>query len=194
MKPLFSEEEKKQAVRTFLIALRHRRAKITSYIDIKDRLNSGRMNILCKLDKSGQDKLIDKYSLQSVKVGDPYYAPNDAKVYFEWLDSAVSGTLSDSIGDDLIKAANDQLFNFIQVMQQSGNVEIDSKIQMIEPYDWQKIFTSFDERLTDIQKIIDKGNKDITEVLKDLKLYLRENKTLLKQIKAESETFYKKVK
>jgi len=72
-------------------------------------------------------------------------------------------------------------------MQQSGNVEIDSKIQMIEPYDWQNLFSSFNERLTDMQRIIDKGDKDIIEVLKSLLQLIKENKTLLKKLSRDSE-------
>jgi hypothetical protein len=177
VKPLFSEEEKTQAVRTFLIALQQKKAKITSYLDIRDRIDSGRVSVLCHLNKGGHDA----YGLN------PYYTNGDAQVYFEWLVSAVSGTLPDAIGDDLIKRANDQLFRFIEVMQQSGNVEIDSKIQMIEPYDWQNLFSSFDERLTNMQRIIDKGDKDIIEVLKPLLQLMKENKTLLKKLLRESE-------
>ena len=179
MKPLFSEEEKNQAVRIFLIALQHKKARITSYDDIRIHLNSERVNILCKLNKSYKTDTYDFQTSKYVYI----YDNTDAKTYFEWLISAVSETLPDVIGDDVRKYANDQLFRFIQIMQQSANVEIDPKIQMIEPYDWQNLFSSFDERLTDMQKIMDKGNRDITEVLKSLKLFLTENKHLLKQIK-----------
>lgn len=184
MKPLFSEEEKIQAVRTFLIALQQKRAKITSYEDIANRLNAGRLNILCELDKRGLKEIHLPYSTSKYV---PCYRYDDAQVYFEWLAQVVSGTSPDVIGDDLIKRANDQLFNFIRIMQQSGNVEIDSKIQMIEPYDWQNLFSSFNERLTDMQRIIDKGDKDIIEVLKSLLQLIKENKTLLKKLSRDSE-------
>lgn len=190
MKPVFSEEEKIQAVRIFLIALRHKKAKITNYWDIAFRLNSGRVKPLCELKKSGQETRYNRIYEKMENVGDPSYTSDDGHIYFEWLVSVVSGTLPDVIDDALVKRANDQLFDFIQVFQQSGNIEMDSSVQMIEPYDWQKLFSSFDERLTNMQKIIDKGDKDIIEVLKPLLQLMKENKTLLKKLSKDIENPY----
>ena len=94
MKPLFSEEEKIQAVRTFLIALQHKKARITSYLAIRNRINSGQVVVLCKLNKSEKTNEFDYQASKYIYC----YSDADAKVYFEWLVSAVSGTLPDAIG------------------------------------------------------------------------------------------------
>ena len=191
MKPIFSEEEKIQAVRTFLIALQHNKVKINSYRDVTYRLNSGEIRILTEISKSGLESIRVPYrGVESVSC----YSDADARLYFEWLVSAVSGTLPISIIDALIKSANDQLFRLIQVMQQSNSVLVDSKIQMIEPYDWQVLFTSFDERLMEMQRIIDKRDKDIMEFLQTMLPLVKENTKLLKILEEEYNELYKEGK
>lgn len=186
MKPFFSDEERAKTVKNYLIACSNKRAKIINYKDITFCLNTKRVKTLCKLTPSGQD--YDNFG----KVGNAYYINEDAKEYYEWLVAVVSGTEREGITEDIIKKANDQLFHFIQIMQNSGTVEIDKNIQVVEPYDWQKLFLSFDKRLTDMQKAIDKGDKDIIEVLKLLLQYVKENKTLMKKLLEDSETLFGK--
>ena len=192
MKPLFSDEQRIQAVRNFLVACQQKKARIINYGDIRSDLNSERVEILRKLAKSGKDEILVS-GLYHTGQYNTFYTTGDAQVYYEWLISVVSGTRQ-GIADEVIKKAIDQLFHFIQIMQNSNTIEIEKNVQLIAPYDWQKLFTSFDERLTDMQRIIDKSDKDTIEILKTLLQYMKENKTLLKTLCADSEELFGKGK
>jgi hypothetical protein len=189
VKPAFSEDEKIYTVRTLLAAIKENHAKIIDYSSLTKFLNDDRIKILCGLKKSGTTRIYkNSYDYKDVECYNNY----DAEKYFEWLKAVISGTETEGVNENIIKQANNQLFRFIDILGE--NLQKDENVQLIEPYDWQSLFTSFDERLIDIQNIIDKGNRDITEVLKGIKLFLTQNKTLLKQIKDESEAFAKKEK
>jgi hypothetical protein len=187
MKPLISDEERKQAVRNFLAALRQKRAKINSYFALIPYLNEGRIKILCELKKSGKEPVIDirgniiRYQRTNLYTGD------DAKDYFEWLVAVVDG--SQDATEDIVKQANDQLFRFLHVM--GDDIEMDKNVQLIAPYDWQNLFLSFDKELTEIKNIVDRHDKDILDILKSILEFLKKNKTLLETLQKDYEGVFR---
>lgn len=189
MKPIFSDEERVQAVRNYLVACHRKKARIVSYNVIKDYLTSSRVKILSKLIPSGRNEIADRYGYGTgqYKI---FYTDKDAQVYYEWLISVVNGTMQEGITEDIIKQANNQLFHFIHIMQNSGSIQVDQNVEMIAPYDWQNLFTSFDERLTDMQRIIDRGDKSIIEVLKPLLELMKKNTKLLDTLRRENERIF----
>ena len=171
----FSYEERKQAVRNHIVACYHNQSIITSYNELTRLLNDGRVEPLATVRKTGQKNI---YAGSSFARTEPEYSDRDAEVYYEWLVKVVSQP--ENHKEQLVKDANDQLFRFLYVMR--NEIRRDKNVQLIAPYDWQNLFLSFDERLTDMQRIIDRGDKDTIEVLKTLMQYVKESKTLLKTL------------
>lgn len=90
------------------------------------------------------------------------------------------------------KLANNQLFRFIDVL--GGNLQRDKNIHLIEPYDWQKLFTSFDKKLMQIQNTIDKHDKEIINLLEKMGPFIEKISILLEIFEKEYEIFYGKEK
>jgi hypothetical protein len=176
VKPLFSDEEKAQAVRTFLVACHNKKARITNYIEIAKYLNGDRVAMLYPVEKSGSSTYDDYGNYVGSHAT---YTVQDAQEYYEALVSIVSDTSFLNVTDDMVKKANNQIFHFIHVMQTAGHISMDDKIQMIEPYDWQKLFLSFDKDLVDIRNIVDRHDNEIAKILKSVLDYLKQNKKLL---------------
>lgn len=187
MKPLFSNEERCQAVKNFIVARYHNQAKITSFSPLVPYLNESRVIILCKLKKSRQGNAI-RDAFGNFKGYERFYTETDSETYFEWLVAVVTG--AENVQEAIVKQANDQLFQFIHVL--GDNIQKEKNVQLLAPYDWQKLFMSFDERLTDMQRIIDKGDKDIAEVLKSILQMIKKNITLLEILCKESEELFGK--
>jgi hypothetical protein len=174
MKPLFSDDERIKAVKNFVVARYQGLAKIISFMTIVPYLNENRIEMLKPLRKSG--------------LGAMEYASADAQEYFEWLVAVVTG--AEDASQDIVKQANDQLFQFIYVMRDS--IQMDRNVQLLTPYNWQALFTSFDERLTDMQRIIDRGDKDIVEVLKPILEMMKRNTKLLDALQKGNERVFGK--
>jgi hypothetical protein len=179
----FSYEEREQAVRNFIVACYHDRARIKSYERLASLLNKREIKLLHPLEKSGS---ITK-DADGVTIHDPNnYSPNDAETYFEWLVAVVNET--ENVGEDIRKEANDQLFRFLYVMR--ADIERDKDVQLIALYDWQQLFLSFDDRLTEMQRIIDKGDKDIAETLSKILEWIKKVYTIMDAMKKESDELF----
>jgi len=183
-----SFEEKKQAVRNFIAESLNNQIRIKTYYRLTKFLNAGRVNFLSKVDMTGEYEKYDP--IRHVNKKFRCYSDWDAERYFEYLVSVVNETEEEK--DEVVKEAYNQLFRFLYVMR--DDMEREKNVQLIAPYDWQNLFLSFDERLTDIERKIDKGDKDIIDVLKSLLKLLEQNKTLLDSLCQGSEAFIKKVK
>ena len=186
MKPLFSDEERRQTVRNLIVARYHNQAQISSFDRLVHYLNENRVEVLCGLEKSGEKPVFDKHDY--LIRHDPIYDETDAETYFEWLVAVVTG--AEKTQENIVEQANDQLFQFIHVL--GDDIEIDKGVQLLAPYDWQKLFFSFDERLTEMQRIIDRGDKEITEVLKSILQMVRKNVAFLDILCKESEELFGK--
>jgi hypothetical protein len=164
--------KRQQTVRNFIIACLNNQARIKSFETLTSFLNNDRINLIFKLKQSG--KHTDGYG----RILETFYTNADAEMYFEWLVAVVNET--EEATDDLRKKATDQLFRFLYLMR--DDIERSKNYQVIEPYDWQRLFMSFDERLTDMQRIIDKGDKDTIAVLKSLLPMVEKNVEMLKKL------------
>lgn len=182
----FSYEERKQAVRNFIVACYHNQVRIKTYHRLAGFLSGDRIKLLCPLDKSGKQNHVDAYG--RVTRTDRWYTDEDTEKYFEWLVAVVNET--EDVKNDVVKQAYDQLFRFLYVMR--DDMERDKNVQLVAPYNWQNLFISFNERLTDMQRIIDRGDKDTVEVLKSLLQLVKENKKLLKTLCIDSEELFGK--
>jgi hypothetical protein len=188
MNTLVSDDERRQTVRNFLVARYDRKATITSYSEITTFLNEQRIKPLCQLTRSGEKS---RYSaLDRAYVLDKVYDDSDAERYFEWLVAVLEGT--EYVSEEIVKQANDQLFRFIGIL--GDEVEIDETVQLIAPYDWQKLFQSFDERLIQIQKAIIKGENDIAETLSKILLWIKKYGSTLDNIEKDRKVLFGKGK
>jgi hypothetical protein len=189
MKPLISDEERKQAVRNFLLARSEKRAKIHSYIALVPYLNENRIKTLYKLKPSGgKEPILDANTgaIRGYALNFSLFNEDDAKKYFEWLVAVVDGT--EEVTEDIVKQANDQLFRFIQIMNEQ--IEQDKSIQLIAPYNWQQLFLTFEKQLTGIRNLVDRHDKDISEILKSILEFLKTNKTLLETLQKDYEGYF----
>jgi len=174
VKPLFSDDERIRAVKNFIVARYQGLADINSFNAIVPYLREHRIKIL-------HPSIAKKYALSGA------FSPiSDAEEYFEWLVAVVTG--AESVSEDIVKQANDQLFQFIHVMRDS--IRMDRKVQLVAPYDWQALFTSFDERLTDMQRIIDRGDKDIAETLSKILQWMKKYNPLLDTLDKENKKLF----
>jgi len=178
VKPIFSDDERTKAVKNFIVARYQGLAKIRDFQSMVPYLQNGRIIILCNLPKTGE------YGSSR------FYTSSDAERYFEWLVAVVTGAQASL--EELVKQANDQLFQFINVLR--DYIEMERNVQLVTPYDWQALFTSFDERLTEMQGIIDRGDKAITEVLNVLLQFVKKNTKLLDILYKENEKIFGKGK
>jgi hypothetical protein len=147
--------------------------------------------MLCKLAPSGRDSILDSMSFKTGRY-EIYYTDGDAQTYWEWLVSVVNGTMHEDLTGDIIKQANDQLFHFIHIMQNSDAIKIDQNVQMIAPYDWQNLFLSFDKELVEIRNTVDRHDKEIVNILKSVLESLKKNKELLQTLQKEYEEYFPK--
>jgi hypothetical protein len=184
-----SFEEKKQAVRNFIVASYHNQIHIKTYHRLAKFLTDGRIKLLRPLKMSGKENIYNEYRTRVIRI-DQWYTDDDAEKYFEWLVAVINET--EDVEEGVVKQAYNQLFRFLYVMR--DDMERTKNVPLITPYDWQELFTSFDERLTDIQRIIDRGNKDTVEVLKSLLELMKKNKALLETLYRDSEELFGKVK
>jgi hypothetical protein len=192
VKPLISIEERNQTIRNFIVARYQGLAKIGSYQTIVPYLSGKRIKILCPLEMSGRET--HRRQVQEPSYAYPheeisvtkFYNEGDAKTYFEWLVSVV--TVPEKFSETIVKEANDQLFQFIHVMR--DNIQMDKNVQLIAPYDWQALFTSFDERLTDMQRILAKGEKDIVETLSMILLWIKKYGPVLDALENERKELF----
>jgi len=185
MKLLFSDEERTQTVRNWLIACQNKRGEIINYKEITECLNSERVKTLCRLPKSSSQQIgLSQY--RSV------YTNGDAKFYYDWLVGVVSGTEHEGITEEIIKQANDQLFFFIHIMQNANDIKMDKNVELIVPYDWQKLFLSFDRKLIDIKDVVNHHDQDVLNVLKSILELLKKNKILLDTLQKEYESYFPK--
>jgi hypothetical protein len=178
MKPLFSDDERAQANRNFIIAHYHHKTNISDFWILEDYLEKGMIKPLYELQKSGRGDPIygdNTYGYKTIKGYASVYSPSDAETYFKWLISIVSGAKPAS--EQIINEANNQLFDILHIME--SKISIDKSVQLIPPYDWQKLFRDFGKRLDEVQMAIDRSDTAIIEVLKPLLQYVKENKALL---------------
>ena len=181
----FSDEERNQTVRNLIVARYNHQAKISNYTRLVPYLNEGRIEILCDLKKSVKNRVFDSRGhLTTVK---DFFDASDAETYFEWLVSVVTHSKED-VSEDIVKKANNQLFRFIDVL--GDDLHMEKNVQLLAPYDWQKLFMSFKKQLTEMQNIIDKGDKEIIEVLKQLLNFMKKNTKLLDSLQRENERVF----
>jgi hypothetical protein len=118
---------------------------------------------------------------KSFKEFEKIFNEDDAKTYFEWLMATVTGSKSNT--PQIVQEANNQLFQFIDVLGDA--IEMEKTMQLVTPYDWEALFTSFGERLTEMQKIIIKGENDVAETLSKILLWIEKYSPTLDAIEDE---------
>ena len=178
--PNTNYDAQKKAVDNFIIACLNHHAKIKSFATLTLFINNNRINLLFPLTKSGQSS--DSYG----RITAEWCTEKDAEIYFEWLVAVVNET---EVATDVIrKNAYEQLFRFLYLMRDS--IERSQNYQVIEPYDWQQVFTAYDEHLNDIRRTIDNRDKAIVDVLTSLLEMTKKNVALLKSLENEYNTLF----
>jgi hypothetical protein len=185
VKPIFSNEERIQAVKNFVVARYNHQAKISSFERIAPYLNEGRIELLCELKWSGYGESIYDAS-GNFRGHKRIFDKDDAKTYFEWLIAVVTG--AENVTENTVKHANDQLFQFIHVLGDS--VYMEKNVQLVSPYDWQELFSSFDKRLAEMENTIDKADKDIVATLKLILEWMRKYDPLLSTLDKENKKLF----
>jgi hypothetical protein len=118
MNALYTDEQKKAVIARFIYERGNENATIYNYSPITECMNKKRIALLCALNKSGS-----KYdSFHNVIL---FYTDDDAQTYVEWLISAVSGTIEESITENMFKRAVNQLFMFLFNLSGTLHSEVD---------------------------------------------------------------------
>ena len=171
MKPIYSDEERNKIVRNFIMARYEGLVKIRSFGAIVPYLEERRVKLLYDLGQSGFILVTESYKDTPKK----YYIESDAKEYFDWLTSIVTG--AQNAPESAIKEANDQLFIFILALR--NDTDIKDRVKLIEPYNWERDLNLIAERLVTFQEKTDKRDKDITAVLSSILIWMKKyNPTL----------------
>ncbi len=180
-----SYEERKQAVRNFVVACYHNQIHIKTYHRLAKFLSEDRIKLLCSLNKSGELKHYSDYGTRLIRT-DRWYTDEDAEKYFEWLIAVVNDT--EDVNEDIVKQAYNQLFRFLYVMR--DDMERDKNVQLIAPYDWQSLFTGWDRELVHIKNDLERRDKEILDILKSILLLLKQNRTFLEIMQKDYEIFF----
>jgi hypothetical protein len=171
------------------VARYQKRAKIISYGNLVPYLNEDKIKILCDLKKSGRTPVSQSsYGETNYR---SVFSESDAETYFEWLIATVTGSKEDA-SENLIKQANDQLFQFIDIL--GDKLFIERTVRLLDQYDWGWLFASFDKRLAEMRNIIDKGDKDITETLSNILMWMKKYDPILDTMDKEYKKMFGKVK
>lgn len=186
MTPSLSDEQRSTTVMDFITYYINGKVKITDYIPLTWYLNDKDIKMLANMKPTGVETNI--VGGHYIKTSTGLYTENDAKKYFDWLMSVVAGSIKAS--EEITNEASDQLFSLLFMMR--DKIQITKETQLLAPYDWQALFTSFDKRLTDMRNIIDKGDKDIIEVLKPILEMMKRNTKLLDALQKENEKVFGK--
>jgi len=158
MTPLYSDADRARAIRKFIFARSKASVQVNSYEGIKDYLEEQRVEILCKLKKSG------RYTKNSWSPPTHYYTEQDAKTYFEWLISVVTGTIDSS--SDVYKKAINQLFMFI--FNIDDTVDADEQVSLLTPYSLDEEIGNLDEKISQIRKKVEHMNEQIVNALEKI--------------------------
>lgn len=177
-----SDSERKQAVRNFIVSSYHNQIHIRTYHRLAMFLTDDRIVLLCPLKKSGKENYYEDSQYKTKY----WYTDEDAEKYFEWLIAVVNGTENAKV--DVEKQAYDQLFRLLYVMRE--DMQRDKNVELIAPYDWQKLFHSFDMELVDIMNTVDRHDKDIVKILTSILELLKKNATLLEAIQKDYEVYF----
>jgi len=178
---LYSDYDKRVAIRNFVFARSKKLAQIKSYYKIRDYLEEGRINILCELKKSGKNKR-DTYPYNIIS---RFYTVEDAQVYFEWLISVANGTRK--VTDDLFTKTINQLFMFIFGLD---NLDANPKVTLLEPYSLDEEFTNIDEKISKVQNKVNLMDKNILDALQKILDWKQHYEPYLERIKKDQDSFF----
>lgn len=162
MSSLYSDEDKERVVKNFLYARSIKKAWIEDFKPIMDYMEN-KMTLLVKIEKTG----INVIDYTRVKA----YSEYDANLYFEWLISAVSGTLPIPVDEECYKRAINHIFFFIFTL----DGVLHSDVDLFEPCKIDDILEvrlrKQDERLSSLEinmniakEIIKRSNREIDRV------------------------------
>jgi histidinol phosphatase-like PHP family hydrolase len=179
-----SFDEKKQAVRNFIVASYHRQAHIKTYHRLAMFLDGGRIKLLRSLSKSGKKE----YLKGSNWVIEEWFTDDDAEEYFEWLIAVVNETVD--VREEVVEQAFNQLFRFLYVMRE--DIERDKNVELIAPYDWMTLFAGWDKVLVKMKNSLEHRDEEIVDILKSILLLLKQNRTFLETMQKDYERFIPK--
>lgn len=179
---LYSDNDRKTAIRNFIFARSKKLAKIQSYYVIKDCLNDDKVEILCKLNKSG----VNRSQYYPYKVISQYYTDKDARSYFDWLISVADGTRIKS--KEVFKKAINQLYMFIFGLD---NFEASSTITLLKPFSIDETLVDFENKLSNFDKKINRMNNQILDALQKIIDWQQKYQPYLDRTKKDQDSFFK---
>ncbi len=180
-----SFEEKKQAVRNFIVACYHNQMKIKTYHRLAMFLNEDRIKLLRTLSKSGERPI----TKGNVYYGtEKIYTDGDAENYFVLLIAIINET--EEAKKDVIRLAYNQLFRFLYVMR--DDMQRDKNVQLIVPFDWMNLFAGWDKVLVEMKNEMEYRDKEILDILKSLLLVLEQNRKSLETMQKDYERIVSK--
>jgi hypothetical protein len=184
VKPIYSDQERGIAVRNFIDARYQGLAKIGSFNPIVPYLSGQRLKLLQEIGQSGYIHAMGE------RVGTRYPTEDDAERYFNWLVSVVTG--AEKAGEEIVKQANDQLFIFIHALRDT--TVIDKTVQIVKSHDWENRLESFESKLNDIRNTIDRRDKEITETLSSILVWMKKYNPILNAVDEDYKNQLGKVK
>lgn len=186
MTPILTDQQRKTAVTEFVTCRLNGKVKITDYSSLVSYLNDKNINMLCDLKNTGTMTVRDGSYGATKIIPSGKYTESDARLYFDWLMQVASG--SADVSKKLEWKAIDQLFSLLFIMREE--IQMAKDVQLIEPYDWQALLTSFDNRLTEMQKTIIKGENDIAETLSKILVWIKKYSPTLDAIEKERKELF----
>lgn len=186
MKPLMSEEGKRITVNNFLASYFDKKARVTNFKEMVTALKKKTVVPLYDLKPTGKTVYTNFMGELKERF---YYVEDDAKEYFEWLVRVVFGVEKRSKA--VIGKAFNQLFFLIYAMR--DDIETDEHIQFLAPYNWADRLESFEKELAKIRSIIDKRDKDISETIATMLLWVEKIGAVLDKMDKEYSNLVGKV-
>lgn len=159
MKPAFSDQDRSEAIKSFIVARYQGGIKINSWDSLIDYLESPSFTPLRKIS-------YDEYDYDKRR----YHCSNkEAESYFNFLIDIVTGTQKAS--EEVVKFANDQLFALIHVMR--DDMTINGTIMLL-PSIWE-------EKLTSLNARIDKIVEDISVAFEKVQKWMEKYQPILEE-------------
>jgi hypothetical protein len=175
MKPIYTDEDRAQAVRNFIAARYQGLAKIRDYSPVTSYMKEKRIKLLYEVAASGI-KVDSHYNA----IG-KFFIDSDAEKYFEWLVSVVTG--AENVSEGVIKQAIDQLFIFILTMR--DGIDIDKRVKLVEAYDWEQKLDLIAKVLLEFRESTEKRDQKITDILRLIFDWMKQYRLVLDEVKKD---------
>lgn len=176
MKPIFSDENRKETLWNFIAGYVQGRIKVTDYTTVTNYLNDHIFMPLFDFKPSGK-----KFVSGHGNIDSGLFTAYDAKIYFDWLMNTVAGAYKSD--EAKVGYATDQLYILIIAMRPV--ITIDGTTRIVAPYNWEDQLTVFVDKLSALQKTIDKRDALSSEIMEKILAWLTEFTPVLEEVQKD---------